>query len=131
MSEEEYDDAADALSSADALPLGSGKDVVTGYITQYDQKIKLRRVEGNIDEFVVYEGGDIDGSVLTYYMKSHKKILQQANPFTPGELKSKYKSDLDGGLEGLKVLIPPKGMSSEEIEDIVYKLENGIPLIED
>ena len=76
-------------------------------------------------------GGDIDGSVITYYMKSHKKILQQANPFTPGELKSKYKSDLDGGLEGLKVLIPPKSTSSEEIEDIVYKLENGIPLIED
>lgn len=131
MSMDDYDDAAHDLSSSEALPLGSGKDNIMGYVNQYDQKTKLRRVEGSIDEMVVYDGGDIDGSVVTYYMKPHDKILQQANPFTAGVASRKYKCDLDGGLEGLKAFTPPKSMSPEEIDDIVYKLENGIPLIED
>lgn len=128
MTEEEYDNAANILSSNKAYPLGSGKNKITGYITQNDRKIKIKLKQGSYDEFVVYVGDDVTGEVITYYIKKYPEIIQQANPFVSGNIKNKYKSDLDGKFEGLKIFNPKPNMSQKEKEDIIYKIYNNIKL---
>lgn len=130
MTPEEYNDAAHILSSSQGYPLGSSRDLVTGYINQDGRKVKIRHNEGSFNDFVVYVGDDVTGDVITYYIKQYEAIISQANPFTAGNIGSKYKCDLDGGFVGMQVFEPRRSMSTEEIEDITYKIEHNIPLEE-
>lgn len=131
LTADEYDELAHKLSSASASPLGSSPNEVQGLIDQAGRKVKFFKLEGSKKEFVIYVGDDLTGTVITYFINDYPQIMTQANPFVRGKLMNKYKCDLDGNYRGLSAFIIPKKMSSDEVEDIRYKIENDIPLDED
>ena len=135
MTEDEYDDAADALSSYPAIPIGTGtEEGIVGYITQDGRKIKFIQIPGGAF-MVAYIGDDVTGEAKTFYYTSIASLYYSANPFR--ELSDKggdhrYKSDLDGGFDGLKFFKPvtngKRAVTKEEVKQIKDDILNNRPI---
>lgn len=108
LTEDEYDEAADALSKLPANPISGLTDIynVQGYITNSGKKVKFIPLKNRQIALVVYVRDDVTGTAVSYYHPTFEYILRKANPYNPYKgPKSqdfRYKSDLDGGLKGLE-----------------------------
>ena len=135
--EDEYDDAAHELSSFPAIPIG-GKmdDDVLGFIDQEGRHVKFARTIHDY-AFVVfipssYDNSDYYGTAITYFHRPLDEILYGANPYhklNPGDDDHRYKSDLDGGFDGLNFFKPivggKRGVTKEEAQQIKDDILNG------
>ncbi len=81
-----------------------------------------------------YRGNDVTGVGITYHAKPLDKILQDIGPYAPYPLSRKkndyrYKSDLDGGFEGLEFFDNHpeyhEGVDEETINTIRAKIMAG------
>lgn len=135
MSPEEYDDAADSLSSFPGISFGTGtaEDVV-GYITQSNKKVKLIEIPGGAF-MVAYKGDDKMGTVDTFYYSNMNNFIFKANPYhklRPGDEDNRYKSDLDGRFVGLNYFKPilrgNRAVTQSEANQIKSDILNGDPI---
>ena len=132
MTEEEYDDNADSLSSFPGVPIGSGtEEDVIGYVTQDGKKVKFIEIPGGAF-MVSYIGDDVSGIARTFYYADIDELLFKANPYhriLSGEKDHRYKSDLDGGFIGIRFFKPiyngKRGVTKEEAEAIKDDILNG------
>lgn len=134
LTEEQYEEYADALTSYPAIPIGTGQDYdVYGYIAQNNKRVKFVKL-ANGAALGVYVGNPITGRAISYYHENNfNQVLFRANPFRRLTLTAedlRYKSDLDGRFEGLKAFKPitnPNsniGITQEEYRQIrsdIYK----------
>ena len=135
--EDEYDQGLHDLTKRPAAPIGKESPTgINGYKTQTGVKVKYRPFRGNIHlyELGAYRGNDVTGVGITYYAKPLDKILQDIDPYTPYPLSRKkndyrYKSDLEGGFEGLEFFDNHpeyhEGVDEETINTIRAKIMVG------
>lgn len=135
--ENEYNQGFHNLTKRSAAPVGKESSTsINGYKTQTGVKVKYRPFRGNahLYELGAYKGDDVTGVGLTYYTKPLDKILQDADPYAPYPLSRKrndyrYKSDLDGGFEGLEFFDSHpeyhEGVDEETINTIRLKILAG------
>lgn len=142
VNEEDYYNIAKFFSEKNSVNFGEGTlEDPKGYLRQDGRKAKITQMyeqdeitPSNKSSIVVYEGDDLTGSIKTLHVRSWSGALNQANPYhhlRVGKEDHRYKSDLNGGLEGLKFFQTPgftSSLTEEEIEDFNYRLENGQPL---
>lgn len=133
LTEEQYEQYTDALTSYPAVPIGQGKDYdVYGYIAQNKNRVKFVKLPAGA-ALGVYVGDPIKGTAISYYHENNfNQIIFRANPFrhlTSAAEDLRYKSDLDGRFEGLKFFKPiigdkGVGITQEEYRQIrrdIYK----------
>ena len=132
MTKEQYDELCHALSSTtDVEPIGVGKDLVQGFITQTGRKIKFKRIKSGFNEFVVYVGDDIAGTAITYYNTTFSRILRMSNPYVSrySDINYVYKSDFDGKFIGLDKFTPESDLTEDQFHEIRNKIRKGESLI--
>lgn len=129
LTEEEYDDVADALSEYPAYSLNKGNfEDVKGYITQKGIRVKFIGIKGNTYALVAYtydDKKDVSIDALTYHHLPLNQVLNKANPYHKlnGKDDYRYKSDIDGRLEGLKLFEDPKYQTKLDQEEIKEQRE--------
>ena len=132
---EEYQEFTDLLTKYPAVPIGKGTLVdMQGYIAQDRTNAKFIQMRGDKYALGVYEE-PVDGeTAITNYPKKLQNILRDADPyrFYRRSIKQsdyRYKSDLDGGFEGLKFFDNHpeyhQDTPEEVIEEIRRRLING------
>ena len=133
LTEEQYEEYTEALTSYPAVPFGQGKDYdVFGYTAQNGKNVKFVKIPTGA-ALGVYIGNAITGKAISYYHENDfNQVIFRANPFrhlTDNAEDLRYKSDLDGRFEGLKFFKPiignkGVGITQEEYRQIrrdIYK----------
>lgn len=135
LTEEQYEEYADALTSYPAIPIGTGQNYdIYGYIAQNGKKVKFVELT-NGAALGVYVGNSITGRAISYYHDNDiSATLFRANPFrrlTSTAEDLRYKSDLDGKFEGLKFFKPITnknssiGITQQEYRKIKQEILDG------
>ncbi len=134
-SAEEYQEFTDLLTKYPAIPIGKGTVVdMYGYTTQDYTNAKFIQMRADKYALGTYRE-PVDGeTAVTNYPKRLRNILQDADPyrFYRRSIKQgdyRYKSDIDGGFEGLKFFDNHpeyhQDTSEEVINEIRRRLLNG------
>ena len=110
LTEEQYEEYADALTSYPAVPIGKGDDYeIFGYVAQNGKNVKFVKLS-NGSALGIYINDPIWGRAISYYHDNNiRTTLFRANPFrrlTKNAEDLRYKSDLDGKFIGLNYFKP-------------------------
>ena len=110
LTEQQYEEYADALTSYPAVPIGNGDDYeIFGYIAQNGRNVKFVKLKSGA-ALGVYEGDPVNGRAISYCHDNNiNTTIFRANSFrrlTKNAEDLRYKSDLDGKFVGLNYFKP-------------------------